>query len=1023
MRNVNIAILSLPKGNSDGKKGYLLKPGESLSFCYTPLHGKNYPVRQRLRVVGESDVFWQWRCEQKFPFHYYQSIADALESHVAPDERYALHLQATGEIWPRSAYVQAWPSQLTGKTAIFSVLAKTQGLRVAAGGDFTVEIGIYLIRQGRATGDMFDKPDITHRLKIPHGTHPWTRLAKSIRIPIDTDILLVRISGNRFYGDAWIGSPRLFQPGGDTVIPPLAPENSSWSQVNWLGENLSCAEWPKFEVSVDGKPCWQGVCFNSIVRAPDFEIPLPPLSTKCTIGLKLLNYHHATLPFVIRQAEVHEESARPVEIVVIPEYITEHQKFPVLIERNSAGRRTLDVVTIKAGCAGSAPSYMLDIGGRSEVIRPKRVVQHGDDGITLSTGDAVYVPQNLDDFLRYIEWYVANRIGNAICFRPVYRWCGSRIVQAETWKATIRILNKLGMKYNLMVDGRELPGMNANPPDHLIAGPNYMGRQAHEQDGAFYYWRGNQENNTLFIDIFFRSKDNGGIFPAVRPPVRNGNSIARYFDNQRVTNMREGADYFIQNLKLGKGLSTRHTGPSTLFRYFFQAGYDWIGAEQMYSAEEIVLSAARGATAAYRKKEFGAHLAVQWSSHPHDTQAHANRYFLALATCYMQGVGNINTEEGLYRMESEYADHDRFSNACEIHREANTKIRRFMETHTRRGTIRVPIAVLQGRYCAWRCFGRGPAWSSTKPEFAFGPPEESFDLLKVFFPRSVLDGIYVNPCSDDRPFGWYTGTPFGPIDLLPVEAPLDVLARYRAAVFLGWNTFDELEFQKLLDFVKGGGTLLLARPHLSTEVRRQQPAIIPDTKLLNALLGKNWKKSRGRHEQSVGYGTVIYYGDDLYPSAKPIRKAYERDLAAIGKSAAKAEQDRGWIVGGEDVSFTAFDWPDGKTRTIYLLNTDWWSGQRIHVAKLLLGSRQFDIPVHFGNIHTLVICNGVAAMAEAPDAEITAIEFKEGFPILSIQSDFGTRLSVFFRNDAKPVTVKTTKSGICTLRLTKRHTK
>ena len=55
-------------------------------------------------------------------------------------------------------------------------------------------------------------------------------------------------------------------------------------------------------------------------------------------------------------------------------------------------------------------------------------------------------------------------------------------------------------------------------------------------------------------------------------------------DRRTARDMQDAALLFVQNLRKAKGPGsrhTRHTGPSTLFRYFFQAGYEWLGAEQM----------------------------------------------------------------------------------------------------------------------------------------------------------------------------------------------------------------------------------------------------------------------------------------------------------------------------------------------------------------------------------------------------------------------------------------------------------
>ena len=75
----------------------------------------------------------------------------------------------------------------------------------------------------------------------------------------------------------------------------------------------------------------------------------------------------------------------------------------------------------------------------------------------------------------------------------------------------VPLLQEYGLRYALMVDGRTLPGVAVNPPDEWLAGPGYMGRQAHENDGNFYYW-GPYRYEGLYTDLKARSADAGGIF-------------------------------------------------------------------------------------------------------------------------------------------------------------------------------------------------------------------------------------------------------------------------------------------------------------------------------------------------------------------------------------------------------------------------------------------------------------------------------------------------------------------------------
>ena len=70
-------------------------------------------------------------------------------------------------------------------------------------------------------------------------------------------------------------------------------------------------------------------------------------------------------------------------------------------------------------------------------------------------------------------------------------------------------------------------------------------------------------------------------------------------------------------------------------------------------------------------------------------------------------------------------------------------------------------------------------WSQKGEKWQFDKVNESFDLLHVFYPDNILDAC--------APEGWFTSTPYGPVDILPIEADDRVMQQYRVLVFLGWN--------------------------------------------------------------------------------------------------------------------------------------------------------------------------------------------------------------------------------------------
>ena len=79
-------------------------------------------------------------------------------------------------------------------------------------------------------------------------------------------------------------------------------------------------------------------------------------------------------------------------------------------------------------------------------------------------------------------------MGDLITIRPTYRWSGTRTINSAVWRAFTRLMNELSLKYVLMVDGREVPGLSTQPDNRLLAGKGFLGRQMHERDGAQYYW-------------------------------------------------------------------------------------------------------------------------------------------------------------------------------------------------------------------------------------------------------------------------------------------------------------------------------------------------------------------------------------------------------------------------------------------------------------------------------------------------------------------------------------------------------
>ncbi len=955
-------IFRLPLGD----RSLYIPPKGERQFPFT-VPACDFPATCHLRLLGETDYFWRWRTEWGATYAISMGVDDALTREDVADEAYALRWPCRGDRRPCNAYLKFYREELSpGKKCRLSQWVKGEEFRCAEGTGLALEL--YWQKEGRHPHDVFDAPDQVVFLPYPEGSYDWREESLEFLMPEQVACAILRMGVQEARGALKTGSPRLVPEGGENVVPPLAPTQSRRARFNYLGENLSRRDWLECSLRIDGKEVFRGEKYSSIVRRPEYTFEVGPLTPgEHVLTLTLNNDYETAIGFVPQGLELHLLGNHDFEFIGAPETVSAGEPFAALLRTT----RPHVVVTAGEGVRQEFSQPGLHALAFPPLTAPRQeirlsspehqdsfLVEQGEASappICLGTGDAVYIPMDRQEMERYLEWYVANHVGNCLCFRHAYRWGGGRGLHEEVWRSLVPLLNDLRLHYTLMVDGREVPGMTANPPEALLQGPFYLGRRAHENDGSLCYWQnaiwGTTEFPEPYGDILSRGVNAGGIQPRVRPKRRDDKTWW-FFDPEQSRDMKEAAEYFVANLKEAKGDSTRHSGPSTLFRYFFQAGYDCLLAEQMYGPEEVILSSLRGASRAYGRQNFGTHLAVQWGSTPLDSPEHSERLFLSLATSYLQGATEINIEEGLWRMENNYADHDRFSHACQLHQEAFHRFRRFLEHHPRKGTLVALVACLQGRYDGWRCFSgtKKNVWCNQGEEWKPGLPEESFQLTKLFFPRARLDDVYGNNC-DNSPKGWYSGTPYGPMDLLPWEGDW---SPYGAVALLGWHTYLPGDGEKLLAYVRNGGILLLGRRHLSTALGRRDPLTLPPAEeALDTLLGEGWRTATGLRERQVGQGRVLFFASPEWPAHPELLPEYRKALQDVAEQCARAQENRGWIRSNEDVEFTAYDQPDGRRR-FYLLNIRWWDRQPSFVTLACQG-REETVEVPFGKILTLEV--------------------------------------------------------------------
>ncbi len=491
-------------------------------------------------------------------------------------------------------------------------------------------------------------------------------------------------------------------------------------------------------------------------------------------------------------------------------------------------------------------------------------------------------------------------------------------------------------------------------------------------------------------------------------------------------NMKEAAEKYIAYLK--RDIDEVHSVSSCAafgdasggIRYSFIAGADLVRAETMVGNSQTLLTQARPAAEALGKGEWGVHIAIQHNFQPY-FENHLGQYFLSLMQPWMMGAGIIYEEDCLFEMfkEERMCWDDLLTKGK---RDMTRSFYRFVSSYKRRGKNVRNIAFLEGRWAApfngficdseqdphysvWGLFGNSdPAWGH-------GQPEKCRQVLDVLMP-----GASTHPFRQrfDRRRMFFTGTPYGDFDCVPVESSLSYLENYSLIANLGWHTANEEDEEKLMKYVENGGVLLTGIPQFSTHTERDFLKDMEDLSLIHEgdLSAFSGIKVRGRGEVYSGQFNCAdrgAYPDPVLsalPSDSPDEDgaAYLADVemcgaelvawdAASGKPVlVRNRAGEGWVY---TLTFWAYPgherfqtlsasvlsklaseavpdvyvcdatdeifwtrWEDGDDTVLMLLNTDWTEKGNEKTAYVISGGEQTPFAVREREALILTVSDG-----------------------------------------------------------------
>ena len=1046
-----------------------IKPGNRVTVTF---RGDDIKNADRLHMTGETNTFYQWKNEPDRPI-LYRHIDDSLNTEKAVHDQYCLMLTSDGT-YPVLAYHKiTFPPVLSylklnvyDDQWILGISVSGTNVALQEGGYLRFRGEYYRKQEGDAPYSVNREPDEIFNIDLPLGTYEMTDLSKVITFDAkNAAALCLYLEGEGFTGTVYAERPKLCASSGWNMAPPFAPNVEERPQFTWYGMNLSRQEWVKLSLALNGKTFFEGEIFERCHCRSESEIPLNGaeiLAGENQLTVTLTSDYRD--PVAYNLFDVGIIGTDPSFLVACPKVVTAGEVFPVFVEGKKGesvalsgnGVRGCDLTLSEDGlnaillCCDTPANnvkFTLKYQGQTEECTLERCVVRPQDNVTTGTGDMIYVNNEDFDVDNYLKWYFSNQVGNLLTIRPSYRWSGIRRRNEARWNKTARLLNKAGIKFAHMMDARELPGCDTNPSFKALDGEHFLGRQTHELDGAFSYWgvwdRTGKPSEIAFHELFLRRGRTHGhtMSPLRADPTLTIEKEGRYVRFRDITlpdDMEIASNYVVDKLALCKNGATRHTGPSTLFKYFYQAGYDWTGAELMYGPQEATCAALRGATKAHHTPTMGAHHAIQWSTTPHDCPEKNRRYRLALYGTYMQGVHDINTEEGLWHVEEYYNGYNRFSDCCLNHKKEQQEFYRYVQTHSRTGEFHTPIAFLHGRYDGWDTFTRKKVWG--KESMGFTEVEKGWDLLTHFYPRNTLSSHYRHPCPKES-VGFHSGTPYGNVDMYPIEA--ECFDDYRLLIAAGYNKALPEDFDKLQAYTERGGRLILGWPQCSETTLRRDVLALRHTYLQHPFLKTICTEGEfaedfyngmpitvgvsiplnatpilatdsGRplaYKIPVGAGEVIFVNAKQYAGDPAVFAAYQAIFAMTVPSVLAQETVYG--AGDEDVQFAVFRQPDGSHH-VYFMATDWYNDDPApRKGTLLVGKDAYTVPAPMGTPVKAVVKDGIALWSHDTECDILTMEGSTA----RLQGIGVGRFTLARNGTTEEITVDFTKASLQTLKI------
>ena len=350
-----------------------------------------------------------------------------------------------------------------------------------------------------------------------------------------------------------------------------------------------------------------------------------------------------------------------------------------------------------------------------------------------------------------------------------------------------------------------------------------------------------------------------------------------YTPNYVFDNVKDAHDRYIKtvsdlverNKKIGMpaSLSIESTA---LTKYNIEAGIKFHIIETPNSDPDFIIPSARGAVNNLSDSPFwGALIAHEWyGGMRHEDTLKRKRLNLLTKFLFMHGTRTLMLESGDNYVSAYGHRYEWDSEICKYMRDEIDNFAYYSKNNDRpAASPKVTFGILSGLYDGYAAYSNSSVWAQFggRREWGHTDAEFSYRLLNCMGSKRRWGDVENYGDYDTSAFPAY-----GTYDIVPIESSVDNLCKYEYLVMLGWNTMTDENMDKLTEYVRRGGKLLLSGAHLNYSVKREGEFIPPSNEKLEALCGCRYYGE----DFSTNFGTKLEYDSinekHLYPGTKSL---------------------------------------------------------------------------------------------------------------------------------------------------------